>query len=330
MAAAGRPTEVISVIQTNASPTLDGLFKRILARKPDAPALLDPINKQRITGQPPRNLTFARSRPGDHGAGGAFHRIRAAVQFRDRGATAQYRRVRADGAGRASRRPGGGAVPAAVAAGGTDGRAQSHRGAGDREHEPDRRRRAFRSRHECRRRSLFDPPCLRFRQRPAGRHGFARSGHVGRLHHLARRGAGRPQGGDHLVRRHQRRLSSGAAHASEFDRRRPRAVARKRRAAGLDHHVGVHAVVVRGPDLVAGDLAVVRRNAGAASSVRRRRARAADRRAQLRHAGRARATGVAAGRDRHGVASADPAHDDRPVARAGTGRIVSRPGRSRR
>jgi hypothetical protein len=47
------------VIQTNASPTLDGLFKRILARKPDAPALLDPINKQRITGQPPRNLTFA-------------------------------------------------------------------------------------------------------------------------------------------------------------------------------------------------------------------------------------------------------------------------------
>jgi hypothetical protein len=50
---------VIPVIQTNTSPTLDGLFKRILARKPDAPALLDPINKQRITGQPPRNLTFA-------------------------------------------------------------------------------------------------------------------------------------------------------------------------------------------------------------------------------------------------------------------------------
>ena len=47
------------MIQTNASPTLDGLFKRILARKPDALALLDPINKQRITGQPPRNLTFA-------------------------------------------------------------------------------------------------------------------------------------------------------------------------------------------------------------------------------------------------------------------------------
>ncbi|MDP1866516.1 MAG: class I adenylate-forming enzyme family protein [Bradyrhizobium sp.] len=45
--------------QTNASPTLDGLFKRILARKPDALALLDPINKQRITGQPARNLSYA-------------------------------------------------------------------------------------------------------------------------------------------------------------------------------------------------------------------------------------------------------------------------------
>src|SRR6202521_55139 len=47
------------VIQTNASPTLDGLFRRILARKPDTLALLDPPNKQRITGQPPRRLTFA-------------------------------------------------------------------------------------------------------------------------------------------------------------------------------------------------------------------------------------------------------------------------------
>ena len=47
------------MIQTNASPTLDGLFRRILARKPDAPALLDPLNKQRVTGQPPKNLTFA-------------------------------------------------------------------------------------------------------------------------------------------------------------------------------------------------------------------------------------------------------------------------------
>ena len=44
---------------TNASPTLDGLFRRILARKPDAPALLDPSNKRRVTGDPPKRLTFA-------------------------------------------------------------------------------------------------------------------------------------------------------------------------------------------------------------------------------------------------------------------------------
>lgn len=45
--------------QTNVSPTLDGLFKRVLARQPDTPALLDPLNKQRITGQRLRRLTFA-------------------------------------------------------------------------------------------------------------------------------------------------------------------------------------------------------------------------------------------------------------------------------
>ena len=44
---------------TNASPTLDGLFRRILARKPDALALLDPTNKQRVTGDRPKRLTFA-------------------------------------------------------------------------------------------------------------------------------------------------------------------------------------------------------------------------------------------------------------------------------
>jgi AMP-binding enzyme len=49
------------VIQTNASPTLDGLFRRVLARQPDALALLDPSNKPRITGQPPKRLTFAQA-----------------------------------------------------------------------------------------------------------------------------------------------------------------------------------------------------------------------------------------------------------------------------
>ena len=47
------------MIQTSVSPTLDGLFRRILARKPDALALRDPLNKFRITGKPPKYLTFA-------------------------------------------------------------------------------------------------------------------------------------------------------------------------------------------------------------------------------------------------------------------------------
>jgi hypothetical protein len=49
------------VIQTSVSPTLDGLFRRILARQPDALALLDPLNKPRITGQAPKRLTFAQA-----------------------------------------------------------------------------------------------------------------------------------------------------------------------------------------------------------------------------------------------------------------------------
>jgi len=49
------------VSQTAASPTLDALFRRILARQPDAPALIDPADKLRVTGQPPRRLTFAQA-----------------------------------------------------------------------------------------------------------------------------------------------------------------------------------------------------------------------------------------------------------------------------
>src|SRR5437016_10881553 len=50
-----------AVTHSNASPTLDVLFQRILARQPDSLALLDPLNKQRITGQPPKRLTFAQA-----------------------------------------------------------------------------------------------------------------------------------------------------------------------------------------------------------------------------------------------------------------------------
>ena len=92
------------VIQTNASPTLDGLFRRILARQPDALALLDPLNKPRVTGQAAEAPDLRAGRPGHLGAGGAFHRSRAAGQFRDRGSIAEHRRIHADGAGGASRR----------------------------------------------------------------------------------------------------------------------------------------------------------------------------------------------------------------------------------
>jgi non-ribosomal peptide synthetase component E (peptide arylation enzyme) len=47
------------VLQNNTSPTLDELFGRILARQPDQLALIDPPDKLRVTGQPPRRLTFA-------------------------------------------------------------------------------------------------------------------------------------------------------------------------------------------------------------------------------------------------------------------------------
>jgi hypothetical protein len=49
------------VIQTAAPPTLDGLFRRLLARQPDALALADPPDKLRISGQLPRRLTFAQA-----------------------------------------------------------------------------------------------------------------------------------------------------------------------------------------------------------------------------------------------------------------------------
>jgi hypothetical protein len=43
------------------APSLDDLFRRSVARKPDADALADPFDKPRITGQPPRRLTYAQA-----------------------------------------------------------------------------------------------------------------------------------------------------------------------------------------------------------------------------------------------------------------------------
>ena len=58
---AGPASEVMHRDPANASPTLDGLFRRILARKPDALALIDPVNKPRVTGQAPKRLTYAQA-----------------------------------------------------------------------------------------------------------------------------------------------------------------------------------------------------------------------------------------------------------------------------
>lgn len=43
----------------NASPTLDGLFRRVLGRQPEALALVDPADKMRVTATPPKRLSFA-------------------------------------------------------------------------------------------------------------------------------------------------------------------------------------------------------------------------------------------------------------------------------
>lgn len=45
--------------QPAVSPTLDTLFQRTLMRQPHAPALLDPINKARVTGHEPRRMSYA-------------------------------------------------------------------------------------------------------------------------------------------------------------------------------------------------------------------------------------------------------------------------------
>lgn len=44
-----------------AGPTLDDLFRRTAKRRPDALALLDPPDKMRVTGTPPRRLSYAQA-----------------------------------------------------------------------------------------------------------------------------------------------------------------------------------------------------------------------------------------------------------------------------
>jgi AMP-binding enzyme len=49
------------VTAPNASPTLDGLFRRSLDRQPESLALVDPADKMRVTSTPPLRLTFAQA-----------------------------------------------------------------------------------------------------------------------------------------------------------------------------------------------------------------------------------------------------------------------------
>jgi len=43
----------------SAPPSIDDIFRRIVARQPHLPALVDPPDKRRVTGEPPSGLTFA-------------------------------------------------------------------------------------------------------------------------------------------------------------------------------------------------------------------------------------------------------------------------------
>ena len=160
--------------QPTASPTLDTLFKRILARQPDALALVDPLNKQRITGQPPKRLTFAQA---DRAISSlAAHFIESglpansviAVQLPNTiefalTVLAAYRAGlvvavlpllwRQAELTMALNRTAARAIVTTSKIDGVD---------------------LCGYRHERRRRSVLDPPCLRLRQRSAGRHGLAR------------------------------------------------------------------------------------------------------------------------------------------------------------
>ena len=161
----------------NASPTLDVLFQRILARQPDAVALVDPLNKPRITGQPPKRLTFAQA---DRAISAlAAHFIESGLPANSVIAVQLPNTVEFALTVLAAHRAG--LVVAVlpllwrqaeltVALNRTGARAVV-------DHEPDRRRLPCRHRHERGGGMFLDPPCLRLWRRPAGRHGLARSRH---------------------------------------------------------------------------------------------------------------------------------------------------------
>ena len=98
------------------TPTLDDLFRRAAARRPDAIALIDPPNRASFTDGAPRRLTYAQADRIDLGASPA--RLRSSACTTDAVVGVQHRqhgRERAHAARGAARRPDRDAAAAAVA-----------------------------------------------------------------------------------------------------------------------------------------------------------------------------------------------------------------------
>jgi acyl-CoA synthetase (AMP-forming)/AMP-acid ligase II len=152
------------VTQPTASPTLDTLFKRILARQPDALALVDPFNKQRVTGQPPKRLTFAQA---DRMISSlAAHFIESGLPSNSVIAVQLPNTIEFALTVLAAFRAGlvVAVLPLLWRQSELTIGAQPHRGAGDRDVQQGRWRHLFGSRHERRSRGVLDPPRLRLRR----------------------------------------------------------------------------------------------------------------------------------------------------------------------
>jgi acyl-CoA synthetase (AMP-forming)/AMP-acid ligase II len=155
-----------------ASPTLDALFKRTLARQPDAPALVDPLNKQRITGQTRKRLTYAQA---DRAISAiSAHFIESGLPANSVIAIQLPNTIEFALTVLAAHRAGLVVVPLPLLWRHAELTAALNRTAArHRDHRPDRRRRLRGPGHERRGGSVLHPPCLRFRQRPARGHGLA-------------------------------------------------------------------------------------------------------------------------------------------------------------
>ena len=232
------------MIQTAAPPTLDGLFRRLLARQPDALALADPPDKSRVTGQPPQRLTFAQA---DRAiAALAAHFVEAGLPSNSVIAVQLPNTIEFVLTVLAAHRAG--LVVAllpqlwrqaelTVALNRTGARAVVTMSRIDGVSHADLAMNAaveaFSIRHVC----GFGNDLPEGMASPRRCDGERTGG-------SALRDAGRPPGGDHFLRRDSRRVSRGAAHTPASDCRRPRGFPRKRRAAGRDYPLRIRAVVL--------------------------------------------------------------------------------------